>query len=118
MYGDGSTARDYTYIDDIVNGFILSIPYLESKEKVYEIINLGSSQPVSLKEMIALLYQTFDQQPKIIQRPLQQGDVIKTFANIQKAQNLLGYSPKFSFAKGISHFARWYRQKNSAKILI
>ena len=112
MYGDGSTSRDYTYIDDIVNGIIKSCDYVEQHNNVYEIINLGSNHPVSLKEMIQVIGRVLGKEPKINQLPMQPGDVDITYADISKAEKLLGYKPAISFKEGIEKFIKWYKESN------
>lgn len=112
MFGDGSTSRDYTYIDDIVSGIIASINYVESKELVYEIINLGNSSPITLKEMINIIGEVLDIKPKINELEMQPGDVLRTYADISKANDLLGYNPKTSFRDGIKKFVEWYKNNS------
>jgi nucleoside-diphosphate-sugar epimerase len=107
IYGDGKTGRDYTFIDDIINGIIKSIDYLLSNSSVSEIINLGNSKPIILKEMIDTIYKCMDKEPKIIYKPMQKGDVDFTFADIQKAYKLLNYSPEVSFEEGIYRYIKW-----------
>jgi len=107
MFGDGNTARDYTYIDDIVNGILLSINYLSNNSNVYEIINLGSNCPIKLKEMIEIIEKKLNKKANIKMMPMQPGDVEITYANIEKAQRLLGYCPSISFEKGIEKFIEW-----------
>ncbi len=109
MFGDGTTSRDYTYIDDIVDGIIKSCNYVENNNDVYEILNLGNSSPVSLKEMINIIGQVIGVEPKIKQFPMQLGDVDRTFADISKAKKLIGYNPKTSFKEGIENFVEWYK---------
>lgn len=110
MFGDGSTARDYTYYEDTVAGIIGAINYLFNHENVYEIINLGNNQPVQLRDMIATIFEVCGVNPNIKQMPMQAGDVDITFANIDKAQQLLGYRPQYSFRQGVENFVRWYKQ--------
>ncbi len=110
MFGDGSTSRDYTFVDDIVDGIIRSIDYVSSNDDVYEIINLGNSSPVSLKEMIDEIGKVVHKTPIIKQLPMQPGDVNKTYADISKAQRMLGYNPKTSFHDGLEAFYKWYTQ--------
>ena len=110
MFGDGSTSRDYTFVDDIVDGLIRSIDYVSSNDDVYEIINLGNSSPVSLKEMIDEIGKVVHKTPIIKQLPMQPGDVNKTYADISKAQRMLGYNPKTSFHDGLEAFYKWYTQ--------
>ncbi len=109
MFGDGSTSRDYTYVDDIVDGICKTFEYLAKNEGVYEIINLGSNNPISLKEMIAIIGEVLEIQPMIEQLGMQPGDVDRTYADITKAKELLGYSPKMSFKEGIQRFVEWKR---------
>lgn len=113
MFGDGSTSRDYTYVDDIVDGIHKSICYVENNNDVYEILNLGNSNPVSLKEMIMTIGKVLNVEPKINQLPMQPGDVEKTFADISKAKKLIGYNPKTSFEEGIKKFIEWYKNINN-----
>ncbi len=108
MFGDGTTSRDYTYIDDIVDGIVKSCEYTMKNENVYEILNLGNSTPVSLKEMIQVIGEVLNKTPKIEQLPMQLGDVERTYADITKAKELIGYNPKTTFKKGIENFVKWY----------
>lgn len=110
MFGDGTTSRDYTYVDDIVNGIIKSCEYTMNNKEVYEILNIGNSSPTSLKEMINTIAKTLNVEPKIKQLPMQPGDVERTYADIYKAKNLLGYEPKTSFEEGIKKFVDWYKE--------
>jgi len=116
MFGDGTTSRDYTYIDDIVDGVIKSCKYTIENDNVYEILNLGNSTPVSLKEMINVIAEVLNKEPKINQLPMQQGDVERTFADISKAKNLIGYNPKTSLKNGIENFVKWYKENKELYI--
>ena len=107
MYGDGTTSRDYTYIDDIVDGIVKALDYVDSHENVYEIVNLGSNNPISLKEMIMAISEVLGVEPQIEQLPMQPGDVNRTYADISKARELLGYEPHTSFRQGIEKFINW-----------
>lgn len=109
MFGDGTTSRDYTYIDDIVDGIIKSCNYVENNKDVYEILNVGNSSPVSLKEMINTIADVLGKTPNIQELPMQPGDVERTFADISKAKKLIGYNPKTSFKEGIESFIDWYK---------
>lgn len=111
MFGDGTTSRDYTYIDDIVSGIYSSINYALNNKDVYEIVNLGNSSPVSLKEMINTIAEVLDKEPKIKEMPMQQGDVNITYADISKAKEMLNYDPKTPFKDGIEKFVKWYKEK-------
>ncbi len=108
FYGDGSTSRDYTYIDDIIDGISKSIHYLETHEKVYEIINLGENEVISLEEMLATIEENLDKKSEKKILPIQPGDVQKTNANITKAKNLIAYKPTTSFQNGIKKFMEWF----------
>lgn len=112
MYGDGSTSRDYTYVDDIVDGIVKSCNYVMNNDNVYEILNIGSNNPISLKQMINTIGNALDIVPKIKQMPMQPGDVDRTYASIEKAKKLLGYEPKVSFEEGIANFIEWYKNSN------
>jgi len=106
-FGDGTTRRDYTYIDDFVSGFVAAI----DKPLGYEIINLGNSETVSLNEAIETIEKVSGKAIKIEQLPMQPGDVEITNADISKAKELLGYKPKTSFKEGMSKFLEWYRSR-------
>ena len=112
MFGDGTTSRDYTYITDIVDGIIQSCDYVIKNNNVYEILNLGNSSPVSLKEMIYTIGKALNIEPKIEEMPMQPGDVERTYADITKAKRIIGYEPKISFEQGIKYFVEWYKKKN------
>ena len=111
MFGDGTTSRNYTYIDDIVSGIYSSINYVLNNKDVYEIVNLGNSSPVSLKEMINTIAEVLNKEPKIKEMPMQQGDVNITYADISKAKEMLNYDPKTPFKEGIEKFVKWYKEK-------
>lgn len=108
FYGDGSTKRDYTYIDDIVDGILKSIDYLFKNQNVYEIFNLGESHVVSLKEMVETIEKVLGKKAVLNKQPMQLGDVEKTYADISKAKEILGYNPKTNFEDGIKKFVEWY----------
>jgi UDP-glucuronate 4-epimerase len=107
VFGDGTTRRDYTYIDDIVGGVRAAIDYAESN---YEVINLGESRTVELRELISLLEKELDQHAVIDWQPLQPGDVPQTFADITKAKRLLSYNPQTQIEEGIHHFVDWFQR--------
>lgn len=112
MYGDGLTSRDYTYVDDIVDGIIRACNYVDENTGIYEIINLGSNNPISLKEMITTISNALGIEAKIERLPMQPGDVDRTYADISKARKLLGYEPKTKFEDGIKSFVKWYCNQN------
>lgn len=106
VYGDGSTERDYTYINDIVDGVFACT----QKKFAYEIFNLGESQTVKLSRLIELLEAALGKKAVIDRQPAQPGDVPRTFADIAKARALLGYHPRVKIEEGISQFVDWFRQ--------
>jgi len=109
VFGDGTTRRDYTYIDDIIAGVRAAMNYDQSN---YEVINLGESRTVELRELISLLEQALDRHAEIDRQPLQPGDVSQTFADITKARRLLGYDPRTQIEAGIEKFVEWFRESN------
>ena len=113
MFGDGTTSRDYTYIDDIVDGIIKSCNYCMNNQDVYEILNIGNSSPTTLKEMINTIGQALGIEPKIKQLPMQPGDVDRTYADVSKAKTLIGYEPKTTFKEGIENFVKWYKENKN-----
>ena len=112
VFGDGTTRRDYTYVDDIIAGVRAAMDYDQSK---YEVINLGESRTVELRELISLLEKSLDRHAEIDQQPLQPGDVTQTFADIAKARRLLGYAPQTQIEKGIEKFVEWFRESGSSR---
>jgi UDP-glucuronate 4-epimerase len=106
MFGDGTARRDYTYIDDIIQGVRAAMDYTASQ---YEIFNLGESQTIELKELISLLEQNLDMHAEIDHQPMQPGDVPITFADISKSERMLGYHPTTKIADGIPKFVEWFR---------
>ena len=108
VYGDGSTARDYTYVDDIVDGVVACT----GRDFGYEIFNLGESQTVTLARLVELIEQSLGMKAVIERKPVQPGDVPITFANVEKAQAKLGYQPRVKIEQGIPRFVEWFN--NSA----
>ena len=106
VFGDGTTRRDYTYIDDIIAGVRAAVDYEGSD---YEVFNLGESQTVELNRLIALLEKELDQNALIDRQPMQPGDVPQTFADVTKARRLLGYNPQTKIEDGIKRFVEWFR---------
>ena len=107
VYGDGSTARDYTYISDIVDGVIA----VTKKEFGYQVFNLGESQTVRLTYLIEVLEKTMGRKAVIDRQPQQPGDVPITYANIGKARSLLGYTPGIKIEAGIPLFIEWFHRQ-------
>ncbi|MGB3617957.1 MAG: NAD-dependent epimerase/dehydratase family protein [Catalinimonas sp.] len=94
MFGDGTTARDYTFVEDTVDGVIRAIDFVMRPGLTFETINLGNDRPTPLKELILTLYELLDEEPNIQQLPMQPGDVNITCASVEKARALLGYAPR------------------------
>ena len=111
MYGNGKTSRDYTYIDDIIDGIIKSCNYIMNNKNVYEILNLGSSSPITLINMINTIGKILNKNPIIKHLNMQPGDVEITFADISKAKKLINYEPKTTFEEGIRKFVEWYKKE-------
>ena len=105
MFGDGSTSRDYTYVDDTVQGIIAAMHYDKTG---FEIINLGNNYTVSLKELIEGIEAVVGKGAIINQQPEQPGDVPRTFADISKAQRLLNYQPHTQIKDGLQKFYDWF----------
>lgn len=111
VYGDGTTSRDYTYVGDIVDGIIKAADFVGSKEKVYEIFNIGSNSPISLKEMIETIEKVLGKKAKLKRLPMQPGDVDRTYADISKLKEMTGYNPSLSFEEGIRKFVEWFKKQ-------
>lgn len=105
MYGDGSTSRDYTYVDDIVQGIMAATQYDQTD---FEVINLGNNYSISLKELIGLIEEVTGKKATIEELPEQPGDVPKTFADIEKARRVLNYNPKTQLKDGLKNFYDWF----------
>jgi UDP-glucuronate 4-epimerase len=109
VFGDGTTRRDYTYVDDIIQGVRAAIDYDQSK---HEIINLGESQTIELRELIELLEKSLGKKALIERQEMQPGDVPLTFADISKARELLNYNPTTKIEQGIPKFVEWFKVNN------
>ena len=106
VFGDGTTRRDYTFIDDVISGVRTAIDYDKSD---YEIFNLGESQIVELRYLIELLEENLGKKAIINRQPIQPGDVPQTFADITKARQLLDYNPTTKIEDGIQKFVSWFK---------
>jgi len=107
MFGDGSSARDYTYVTDTVQGLLACT----RRRFGFEIFNLGDSETVTVCRLIQLLEKALDKPAKIDHLPMQAGDVPLTYADISKARALLGYEPKVKIEEGIKCFVEWFRRQ-------
>lgn len=106
LYGDGSSRRDYTYIDDIIDGVMAAIDYTDSR---YEIINLGNNRTVQLLELVEAIEKASGIEPNRTFGPKVPGDVHQTWADVSKAKELLGYNPDYDLERGLRNFVEWYR---------
>lgn len=109
MFGDGTSARDYTYIGDIIEGIVRVLEY---SLPGFEIFNLGNSRPVSLRRLVRIIEKALKKKARVINLPAQPGDVPITYADISKARKYLGYEPQVSIEEGIERFIAWYRQSS------
>ncbi|UYZ64089.1 GDP-mannose 4,6-dehydratase [Hymenobacter weizhouensis] len=107
VFGDGTTARDYTYVLDTVDGIVRGVDYLLRHTHVHETINLGNHRPVPLLELVQTIGQVLGIEPQVEYHPMQAGDVEVTYADIHKAQQLLGYAPQTSLREGLGAFIQW-----------
>lgn len=114
VFGDGTARRDYTFIDDIIAGVRAAIDFDKTD---YEVINLGESRTVELRELISLLEKDLGKTARIDRQPLQPGDVPQTFADIAKARRLLGYNPQTQIEAGIHKFVRWFQEKQNPPVV-
>jgi len=110
LYGDGGARRDFTYIDDIVAGVLAALDRVHP----YEIINLGESRTIELKELIRLIERLLDKRAAISSQPAQPGDVPVTYADVSKARALLDYVPSTPIETGLQRFVEWYRMEHAA----
>lgn len=109
MFGDGSMERDFTWIDDILQGVVAAVDRTREVPGEFEIINLGESRTTSVRRLIELIAAALGVEPSIEARPLQPGDVQRTFADVSKARRLLGYRPTTPIEEGIPRFVQWLR---------
>lgn len=108
VFGDGTTRRDYTFVDDIIQGVRAAIDYDQTN---YEIFNLGESQTIELRDLIGLLEESLGKKAIIERQPMQPGDVPLTFADISKARALLSYNPTTKIEQGIPKFTEWFKSE-------
>jgi UDP-glucuronate 4-epimerase len=108
LYGDGTTRRDYTYVDDIVDGLVAALD-LQPK---FEVLNLGGAETTALVDLVHMLAGELAVEPRIDYLPEQPGDVPITYADVGKARRLLGYSPRVPIREGLERFVSWYKQQS------
>ena len=109
VYGDGKMARDFTYIDDIVDGIIGALDNPPARGE-HRVLNIGDSHPVGLMDMIETLEKAIGHEAVKVMRPMQPGDVTATYADVSKLHALTGYKPKVMLAEGLEKFAAWFRE--------
>jgi len=108
MYGDGSSRRDYTYIDDIIDGVVASLDLAPP----FEILNLGGAETTALADLVRMIAEELGVEHRIQYLPDQPGDVPITYADVRKAGRVLGYSPRVSIREGVRRFVEWYREND------
>jgi len=109
VYGEGKMARDFTYIDDIVDGVVGVLDHPPARGR-HEIYNIGDNDPVGLMEMISTLETALGREAVKVMRPMQPGDVTCTYADIAKLNALTGYKPKVKLKQGLENFVAWWDQ--------
>jgi len=118
QFGDGTTRRDYTYIDDIIQGTMAALKYDGRPSRtggLFDVFNLGESETVQLKDLIAAIEKALGKKAKINRLPEQPGDMPLTCADISKAGKLLNYNPKTKFSDGLPEFVDWFLKSRGAK---
>jgi len=110
FFGDGSTRRDYTYVDDIVDGVVKAI----DKPHGYAIYNLGESRTISLSELVELIGEVTGKKPRLDRQEMQPGDVPVTYADVSRARAELGYDPRTDVREGLERFLAWYLERAGA----
>jgi UDP-glucuronate 4-epimerase len=116
IFGDGSTARDYTYVDDVVAGILAALHHepLADAGPPFDVFNLGNSHPVPLSDLVVQLEKTIGRKALQDPKPLQPGDVPITWADISKSRRVLGYRPSTSLEEGLKKFVAWYRSRTAS----
>jgi UDP-glucuronate 4-epimerase len=116
IFGDGSSGRDYTYIDDIVSGILAAVTYdYDEHSRIrFDVFNLGNSKPIKLLELVESLEVATGQRALRDYKPVQPGDMILTWADLSKAARSLGYKPSVPFAEGLRRFVTWYRATDAS----
>lgn len=112
-FGDGSSERDYTYIEDIIDGVTKAVEWVSEGKGKYEVFNLGESSTITLNRMVEAIEHAVGNKAEINKMPMQPGDVNCTFADVSKAKKVLGYNPRWHFEDGIRKFVDWYKINQS-----
>ena len=113
FFGDGDSARDYTYVDDIVDGVCAALDRMRRRGRGYDIFNLGGATPVALRDLVAMLETEFQRRAILDRRGDQEGDVRRTHADLTLARAELGWAPRVPLAEGLRRFATWYRAERA-----
>ncbi len=112
LFGDGKTARDYTYIDDTVAGIYSALEYCLQNKNVYTTVNLGNNNPVNLNTLVDIIYKAMGKTKQVVHEAMQPGDVDITFADITKAAGLFNYKPATGLEEGIGKFIDWFKSEH------
>jgi UDP-glucuronate 4-epimerase len=117
VYGDGSALRDYTYVDDTVEGIVRALAWVTGavEDPVFDILNLGAGGTVSVNELVEKLAAATGVEPKVERLPRQPGDVPRTWADISRARTVLGYEPRVGLEAGLARFVAWYRERDEPR---
>jgi UDP-glucuronate 4-epimerase len=107
LFGDGTSGRDYTYVDDIVEGIVRAL----DAASAFHIWNLGGSQPVLLNDLVQRLSQGLGVTPRVRRLPMQAGDVNRTWADVSRAKRDLAWAPSIGFDEGIDRFVAWFKEE-------
>lgn len=113
-YGDGSSARDYTYVSDTVRGIRSALALARDQAGLFEVVNLGGGDPVTLADLITLVGEEMGIEPAIEPLPMQTGDVRRTWADLARARALLDYEPEVPLRDGVRRFVRWFEEERGA----
>jgi UDP-glucuronate 4-epimerase len=114
-YGDGSSSRDFTYVSDIVTGIRSALALVRARPGLFEVVNLGGGDPVTLADLITMLGEEMGVLPTIEPLPMQTGDVRRTWADLERARALLGYAPEVPLREGVRRFVRWFEAERAAR---
>jgi UDP-glucuronate 4-epimerase len=117
IFGNGSTARDYTWIDDILDGVVSALDRVRAGTGEMEVINLGGNRTTTLDQLVQMLASELGVEARIRRMPQQPGDVRSTFADVRRARELLGYVPKTPIEEGIRRFALWMREQQTQRVM-
>lgn len=113
MFGDGSTSRDYTYVEDTVTGVLGALEWARARDGCYDVFNLGNDRTVELSEMISVVAEEMGTEPVVRQLTEQPGDVTRTCADIARARAAFGYEPRMEFRAGVRRFLAWYEGQDA-----